>query len=215
MTVAGLPPVAPALVTTQGQYQRVFDVYAPIGLAVLFLLVKNRRRATPTRTHENNPVELSYSIFLTLIVVGLLYVTFSSMHQTDTVSLRAKPSVIVDVTGARWEWHFYYPAYNINVYSGTTGEKTLVVPTNQPVRFRLSSVDVIHAFWIPAVKFKHDNTPGATQDIQLVFTKAGLMQGECAEFCGLRHADMVFFVRAVSPAQFQRWARSGGKAALT
>src|SRR5579875_1130221 len=108
---------APALVTTSGQYSRVFDIYVPIALAVLaiifiaalFLVVKNRRRLVPTRTHENNPVELSYSILLTLIVVGLLYVTFSSMHQTDTVLQREKPNLVVDVTGARWEWDFYYP----------------------------------------------------------------------------------------------------------
>lgn len=215
--------LAPAVVDTRHQYYRVFDVYVPIALAVvaivfvsaLFLLVKNRRRDKPTRTHENSPVELSYAIFLTLIVVGLLYVTFSSMHQTDTVAYHEKPSLVVDVTGARWEWDFYYPAYHIHVYSGTTGEKTLVVPTNEAVEFRLRSVDVIHAFWIPSVNYKHDNTPGSTQVIKLDFAKAGLSQGACAEYCGLRHSNMVFYVRAVSRAQFERWARSGGTAALT
>lgn len=215
--------IVPALVSTHAQYYRVFDVYVPIALAVvaiiyvsaLFLLVKNRRRATATRTHEHNPLELSYAIVLTLIVVGLLYVTFSSEHQTDTVAEHQRASVVVNATAARWEWDFYYPAYKIHVYSGTTGERTLVVPTNQAVEFRLTSVDVIHAFWIPSVNYKHDNTPGSTQVIKLDFPKAGLSQGACAEYCGLRHSNMVFYVRAVSPAQFQRWARSGGKAALT
>lgn len=223
MTPAMASALVTGLVNLRGQYDRVYDVYVPIGVAVLaiifivslFLLVKNRRRTVATRTHEHNPFEMSYAILLTLIVVGLLYVTFSSVHQTDTVSLRAKPAVTIDVIASRWEWDFYYPQYHFHVYSGVTGINTFVVPTNEAVRFRLTSVDVIHAFWIPAERFKHDNNPGTTQNVQFDFPTPGIMQGHCAEYCGLRHADMVFNVRAVSPARFQHWASSGGKASVS
>ncbi|MGZ4254703.1 MAG: hypothetical protein ACXVR2_15790 [Solirubrobacteraceae bacterium] len=82
------------------------------------------------------------------------------------------------------------------------------------MRFNLSTTDVIHAFWVPEVRFKRDLIPGATQSVTLVFPDAGTFQGQCAEFCGLRHADMVFIVRAVAPATFAAWARSGGKATI-
>jgi cytochrome c oxidase subunit 2 len=86
---------------------------------------------------------------------------------------------------------------------------------NEPVRFNLGSVDVIHALWIPHVNYKHDAIPGSTQVTTLTFTQLGLFQGECAEFCGLRHAAMLFNVRVLSAARFRAWASSGGKAPIT
>jgi cytochrome c oxidase subunit 2 len=86
-----------------------------------------------------------------------------------------------------------------------------VVPTGEAVRVRLSSADVIHAFWIPHTDYKHDAIPGSTQIFTLTFPAAGVFQGECAEFCGLRHADMLFSVHAVSPSAFAAWARTGGR----
>jgi cytochrome c oxidase subunit 2 len=90
----------------------------------------------------------------------------------------------------------------------------LVVPTNEAIRFNLDSADVIHAFWIPELRFKRALIPGKTLTATLVFTRAGSFQGQCAEFCGLRHSDMVFPVRALSRAQFTAWARSRGRAPL-
>jgi cytochrome c oxidase subunit 2 len=75
-------------------------------------------------------------------------------------------------------------------------------------------VDVIHAFWIPELEFKHDLIPGSTQVATLTFARTGLYQGECAEFCGLRHADMLFNVRVLTPGEFRAWARGGGKAPI-
>jgi cytochrome c oxidase subunit 2 len=85
-----------------------------------------------------------------------------------------------------------------------------VVPANAPVRFELRSTDVIHSFWIPALRYKHDAIPGSVQRITLVFDRVRVFPGQCAEFCGLRHADMVFSVRAVSESAFRAWAAAGG-----
>ena len=65
---------------------------------------------------------------------------------------------------------------------------------------------MIHAFWIPHTDYKHDAIPGSTQVFTLDFPAPGVFQGECAEFCGLRHADMLFTVHAVSPPAFAAWA---------
>jgi cytochrome c oxidase subunit II len=108
---------------------------------------------------------------------------------------------------------FLLPEYGITVRSGTTGLKPFVVPTNEAVRFNLTSVDVIHAFWVYALRYKHDAFPGTLQRITVDFPRAGLLDGQCAEFCGLRHPDMLLAARAVSPARFAAWARSGGRAA--
>lgn len=96
--------------------------------------------------------------------------------------------------------------------SGTVGRQVLVVPAGAAVRFRLISTDVIHSFWVPALRYKHDLIPGSTQIATLTFP-AGAFAGQCAEFCGLRHADMVLTVHAVNAAAFTAWAQSKGTGA--
>jgi cytochrome c oxidase subunit II len=213
---------AATLVDTRHEYQHLFSIYIPIAigvffviaLAIAFCMLRYRRRPLEraARWHENNRLEGGYALLLAGVVAFLLYLTFTAEHRVDTVSARERPSVTVDVIGSKWEWTFRYRGYGITQRSGTVGHQPLVVPTGEAVRFNLSTVDVIHAFWVPEVRFKRDLIPGATQSVTLVFPDAGTFQGQCAEFCGLRHADMVFTVRALAPTAFAKWARGGGKA---
>lgn len=211
----------PALVSTRHEYYRVFDIYVPIALGVfalvlaltLYAVLRYRRRPADEAAtwHKHEPLEGAYALLLALVVAFLLYLTFSAEHQVDTVSARAAPAVTIVVTGSKWEWTFYYPAYGITVRSGQTGVTPFVVPLGQAVRFELRSTDVIHALWIPELRFKHDLIPGSTQVVTLDFPSAGLFDGQCAEFCGLRHANMLLAAQVVAPARFVTWARSGGR----
>jgi cytochrome c oxidase subunit 2 len=84
-----------------------------------------------------------------------------------------------------------------------------VLPSNSRVRFRLTSADVIHAFWIPGFRFKRDAIPGQELEFDVnVLDRTGNFPntGVCAEFCGLDHAYMRFDVRIVTPQEFQAWA---------
>jgi cytochrome c oxidase subunit 2 len=206
----------PALISTRHEYWSLADVYGAIAigvclvvfLTVLFTLLRYRRRAGPARWHENNPLEVGYAVVLTLVVAYLLYLTFAHEHRVDTVANREKPSLTIDVIGARWEWDFRYPGYGIDQHSGIVGNQPLVVPTHEAIRFNMTSLDVIHGFWIPELEFKHDLFPGRVQYQILTFTQAGRFQGQCSVFCGLRHPEMVFTVRALAPAAFAAWVRS-------
>lgn len=206
----------PGFVYTRSVYDHLADIYAPIAIGVFgiviilmaFAVVRYRRRppSAAASWRENNRLEAAYALLLVCVVAFLLYLTYSAEHKVDTVSARERPSLTVDVIASRWEWTFYYPAYGITVRSGEVGHQPLVVPTNEAIRFKLSSVDVIHAFWVPALRFKRDAFPDYTEDVTLSFGRRGVFQGQCAEFCGLRHAEMIFTVDAVSPAQFAAWA---------
>ncbi len=89
---------------------------------------------------------------------------------------------------------------------GVEGEyPTLTVPTDTTVRFTLRSNDVIHAFWVPDVRFKRDAFPNRTTEFDLRFDETGRHEGICAEFCGLDHTIMRFEVDALPPAEFARW----------
>ncbi len=207
-----------ALVSTRHEYEHVFSIYVPIGLAVFgvvlvltigaVLLFRRREPSQASRWHENNPLEAGYAVVLALIVGFLLYVTFSAENRVDASARRERPQLHVTVFGSRWEWHFQYPEYGISRYSGTVGHEQLVVPTNEAIAFRLVSLDVIHEFWVPELKYKHDLIPGMAQTEILTFTRPGTFQGHCGEFCGLYHTRMVFSVRAVPPKQFAVWAAS-------
>ncbi|MHB1569910.1 MAG: cytochrome c oxidase subunit II, partial [Solirubrobacteraceae bacterium] len=176
-------------------------------------VLRYRRRPADqaARWHENNPVEGTYTVLLACIVAFLLYLTFTAEHRVDTVANQERPSLVVDVTAAKWEWAFRYPQYGITHLSGTVHRQPLVVPANEAIRFNLTSLDVIHAFWIPQLEYKHQLIPGMTQHETLTFTQQGLFQGQCAVFCGLLHSEMVFNVRVLSPSAFAVWARSKGR----
>jgi len=207
------------LVDTRSVYDHLFSIYVPIAVGVFALIfvvvlaaVLIFRRRPPERAarwYEANPIEGTYAVLLTCVAAFLLYLTFTAEHKVDTVANRQRPVVVIDVTGAKWEWTFSYPAYRFSVRSGTVGRQPLVVPAGVPVRFQISSIDVIHSFWIPALRYKHDAIPGSVQIATLAF-RPGVFAGQCAEFCGLRHADMVFVAHAVNPAAFATWARRRG-----
>lgn len=220
-----------SIVDTRAVYNWVFNIYVPIAIGVFLLfvvlivgaVVVYRRRDRASRRHEANMLEAGYAVLLTLVAAFLLYVTFTAEHRDDLIAnfssaashhdTLEKPAVVIDVTGSRWEWTFSYPGHGITRVSGAVGHQSLVVPTGVPVRFNIRSADVIHSFWIPELRYKHDAIPGSVQSVTLDFDQTGTFSGSCAEYCGLLHAYMVFTVDAVKPARFRRWLTSGGSAA--
>lgn len=211
-----------ALISTRHEYDALFAVYVPIAagvfvvivVAILTAVLRYRRRPAQAaaRWSEHNRIEAGYALLLTATVAFLLYLTFTAEHRVDTVSAREHPNLVIEVTGAKWEWQFTYPSYGIVVRSGAVGRQPLVVPVGEAIRFDLASLDVIHSFWIPALRFKRALIPGATEKVTLTFTQPGTFPGQCAEFCGLRHPEMVFTVRALPPRQFASWAVSNRRA---
>jgi cytochrome c oxidase subunit 2 len=207
-----LPAIA--VVDTRHEYSHLFDVFVPIALVVfavvagliVFALIWYRRgrRDRATGRPEAPVAESLYVVVLAGIVAFLVSLTLNTEAKVDRVS--STSALQVEVTAAKWTWRFYYPAYGINIVSADIRPATLVVPANQIVRFRLGSLDVIHSFYIPALRFKRDAFPGKTTTFDLVFDRSRKFMGECAEFCGLHHADMRFSVEAMSTAQFGTWA---------
>ncbi len=208
--------INPALISTRHEYWSLAHIYGPIAIGVCLLILllvvgavlRYRRRPEAATWHENNPLEAGYAVVLTLVAAFLLYLTFHFEHRVDTVANRERPALTIDVTAGRWEWEFSYPRYGIVQRSGMVGNQPLVVPTNEAIRFNMTSVDVIHGFWIPELEFKHDLFPGKVQYQVLTFTRTGTFPGQCSVFCGLRHPEMVFNVRALSPAAFNAWLHS-------
>jgi cytochrome c oxidase subunit 2 len=141
---------------------------------------------------EKRPVaETVYAVVLAAIAAALVGFTFHTEAREDRVEPAA---TTVDVVAFKWGWAF--TTAGRTVAGDDLDPPVLTVPSGEPVRFVLRSRDVIHAFWVPALRFKRDAFPFRTTRFDLVFEHPGTYVGRCAEFCGLQHAGMTFQVRA-------------------
>lgn len=117
-----------------------------------------------------------------------------------TLSVRAPESdLTIEVIGHMWWWEVRYPDADVTIAN------ELYIPAGQPVRLKLSSQDVIHSFWVPALHGKMDMIPRHTNDFWIESDTTGLYRGQCAEFCGTQHAFMAFWIHALEPEEFDRW----------
>jgi len=109
----------------------------------------------------------------------------------------------IRVTGHRWWWEIEYRIGGTSEYVTTANE--LHIPTGTDIDIQLASTDVIHSFWVPSLHGKVDLIPNQMTHIRIRATDAGAYRGECAEFCGGQHANMLFWVVAEPDAQFTAW----------
>jgi cytochrome c oxidase subunit 2 len=194
---------------TRREYSDLAATYLPIAVAVaaivvlVFIVVLWRFRAgrpgRPDRRMESTVLELGYIVVLAAIAVFLVTRTFSVESRVDAAA-RA-PALRVDVTAAKWEWRFAYPGL------GVARDGELVVPAGREVQFSGRSIDVIHDFWVPRLRYQHQVFPQGVEHWKLVFPRPGGYGGRCSWFCGLRHQDMDFAVRALAPDEFAAWVR--------
>ncbi len=189
--------------------------------AVIFVLVQGallyfvfrfrrpKRTATdeePPQFYGSGPIEVAWTVGPLLIVLAFFLVVMRTTH-----ALRAEPKadpLHVTVTGYRWWWEYTYadPATEGSAPSApivTANE--LHVPTGKTIAFRLVSADVIHSFWLPRLNGKTDVIPGHPNQTSFAVRSAGIYRGQCAEFCGTQHANMMLRVVADPPARFRRW----------
>ncbi len=209
--------------TLQGlAVERLWFVFLLTGIAVavivygliLWSVIAYRRRsdALPPQFRENVPLEIAYTLIPLLIVAGLFVLTYRTEAYVDRVAQAGDP-VSIRVTGFRWSWLFEYEGAHVSVQGTPDHPPEMVVPTGEPVRITVVSTDVMHAFYVPAFLYKRDAFPGLTNRFEVTVRDPGTYLGECAEFCGLDHARMLFTVRAVPPGEFRHWleqARRGG-----
>ncbi len=113
--------------------------------------------------------------------------------------LSGNPPLRIDVIGHQWWWEIHYPE------AGITLINELHLPIGHPVDIHATSQDVIHSFWIPRINGKIDMIPGRINVLRLQVTKPGHFRGQCAEFCGLLHAQMILKVEAHKADDFSAW----------
>ncbi len=215
----------PEAATREGGYVEDFWIWTwvaawLVGIAVwgltLWCIVVYRRRknddgSLPVQLQYNVPLEILYTI-VPMMMVGVIF--FYNVQAQDELGKIDEPDVVVNVVAKQWSWDFNYVNENVHTsgqmaqLDGTKGAEeklpTLYLPKGERVEFVLTSRDVIHSFWVPAFLEKMDLNPGIVNTFQVTPTQEGTFQGKCAELCGAYHSQMLFNVKIVSPAEYEK-----------
>jgi cytochrome c oxidase subunit 2 len=188
---------------------------------IFWAIFRYRRRndTIPKQTHEHIPLEITYTIIPLLMVFVIFGAGFIVENKVDNVL--TKPAVIINVTAYQWGWIFQYSKPNSNIvvetapsahptvlpqpYTDTALYPQMVVPEGETVRIFLRSQDVIHGFYVHAFNFSRYAQPGVTNEFEFKPTQTGYYAGQCTQYCGLYHSEMLFSVHVVTPSQFQTW----------
>jgi cytochrome c oxidase subunit 2 len=196
--------------TVSAHEARLYGVifYMALGVFIfvegwlIYNIIRFRSRgddSEPPQKYGNTRLEQTWTI-IPILLVGLLF-----FFTVTTIRAVAAPTtgkqVRVNVTGHRWWWEFSYPDGKVV----TANE--LHVPVNTPIVMDVTSVDVIHSFWVPQLSGKIDAIPGQTNHLWFQADKVGTFHGQCAEFCGQNHANMRFTVVVQSQADYDAWVK--------
>ena len=173
---------------------------------------RGRKGEGPSRRAKANTVELSYLGALTGMMIFLVISSFTA--NAKDYPDPPKAALAVRVTGYQWCWCFHYEGAARTVFGQSQGDNparlpVLVVPVGQPVRLDVTSADVIHAVWVPQWKFKLYAYPNHVESLTVTIPRAGEWIGRCAQLCGVYHYEMDFWLRAVPPATFRTFLRTG------
>ena len=162
----------------------------------------------PKQTQYNIPVEIVYTVIPFLIVAVLFY--FTAVKENEIVKPKTPAQHEITVEGIQWSWQFGYPEAGKDAVVTGTPElpPTLYMPLGESVRFKITSNDVVHGFWIPAFMIQIQNLPDRTNYIQFTANKLGEFPGRCNILCGRNHTQMIFKVKVVTPEQYQKYLDS-------
>ena len=223
------PGVTPISQDIYELHMTIFWICLAIGVVVFgvlfYSLFKHRksRGAVAAKFHGNLRVEIFWGVVpLLILIIMAVPATLVLMRMEDTT----KSDVNIKITGYQWKWQYEYLDEGISFFSNlSTPYKELqnqapkskyyllevdhpvVVPIHKKIRFLVTSNDVIHSWWVPALGIKRDAIPGFIHEAWARIEKPGIYRGQCAELCGINHGCMPIVVDARSEADYDQWVK--------
>lgn len=168
---------------------------------MLYFIVKYRRRpgvkAQPAG--HNTVLEVAWTVLPLIFIVFLFHYGFKAYVRT---AVAAEGAMEIRVMAAKWKWDFGYP-------SGRVEPSELTLPVGKPVKFIISSEDVLHSFFVPGARMKKDAVPGMYTSMSFTPAQIGTMQVFCAEYCGTSHSGMLATIKVVSQEDFDKFMKEG------
>lgn len=205
----------------------IFWICVAIGIVVfgvMFWSIFHHRQSKGAQAHhfhENTFVEIIWTLVPFAILIAM------AIPATATLVKMYDPSdadIDIQVTGYQWKWRYQYLGEDIDFFSNTTTPKDqinnesekgenyllevdnpLVIPAGKKVRFLITSVDVIHSWWVPAFAVKKDAIPGFINESWTNVPEPGIYRGQCTELCGTYHGFMPIVVDVRPQAEYELW----------
>ncbi len=175
----------------------------------------------PPQIYGSNPIEIAWTVAPALIVFIIVLVTTRTLWEVEInppEPKRGDPGLFVTVIAHQWWWEYRYTRYDGRELGFVTANE-LHVPASsadvpRPVFLTLKSADVIHSFWVPQLAGKTDVIPGHPNHTWFQTGREGVLVGQCAEYCGTQHANMLLRV-VVQPADdFEKWLKQQSQPAV-
>lgn len=193
-------------------------IFVLVSTLLVYAILRFRLRGVddgrePPQIYGSVPLELAWTL-IPVVVVFLL--SLASIRVVGELQIDTRPPgwMPVQVIGHQWWWEIHYPEL------GITTANELHVPLSdsaapRPTFLDLQSRDVIHSFWIPQLAGKMDVIPNRLNHAWLEPLETGVYVGQCAEFCGTQHANMLLRVVVQSPEDFRGWVREQRREAVS
>ncbi|MBL4609911.1 MAG: cytochrome c oxidase subunit II [Pseudomonas sp.] len=205
----------------------IFWICVVIGVIVFGVMFwsmfmhRKSRGAVPATFHENISVEVLWTVIPLLILIGMAVPATKTLIDIYDAE---ESDVDIMITGYQWRWQYKYLGEDVSFLSNLAtpreqisnqmdkGEnyllevdEPLVVPIGQKIRFLITSADVIHSWWVPALAVKKDAIPGFVNEAWTRIEEPGIYRGQCTELCGRDHAFMPVVVDARTQEDYDAW----------
>jgi cytochrome c oxidase subunit 2 len=181
----------------------VLALSLPVFVLMAIYVVKYRRGSPADRSDKSNQnvlIETSWTVIPFLLTLGF-FVYAAVLY----LNLGRPPadSLVIDVVAKQWMWKFEHPG-------GQREIDDLHVPVARDVELTMTSQDVIHSFFVPALRIKQDVLPGRYTSLWFNADRPGTYDLRCSQFCGMDHAEMIGHVVVLSPPAYAAWLTQAG-----
>lgn len=187
----------------------IFILVIVRSLVLYFLVISYVLESYVLGVSEGHDIEFLWTVLPALL---LLFIAFPSLKLLYVVDEDYKYSFSYKVVGHQWYWSYEYSDFfklEVDSYLLFTEggrlldtEDRLFVPWGIPLRFIVTSQDVIHSWTLPVLGVKADALPGRINQLLSVFNRPGLFFGQCSELCGANHSFMPISLESVLPSDF-------------
>jgi cytochrome c oxidase subunit II len=186
---------------------------------------KPAHASEPPQVYGSLPIETAWTVAPGIIVVLLALVIVRTEYEVrvkQPQSLAGAHALTATVIGHQWWWE-YHIDQNDEQHIGVVTANELHVPVSdaqsdssgaRPIYLTLQSADVCHSFWVPRLAGKTDLIPGKVNHMWFQTKEPGLYVGQCAEYCGTQHANMLLHVYVDTPEDFAAWLANERKPAV-
>jgi cytochrome c oxidase subunit 2 len=188
-------------------------IFGIVVLVMLVAVVRFRARPNDDRdgsnTHGITWLEIVWTVIPFILVALVAFFSWNILNEGNVTGAAQKSGQHVHIIGYQYGWKYTY----LNEDIGIKESPDLVVPVNVPIAFDITTMDVMHSFWVPAWRMQMGATPAQTNYTSITPNKIGEYDIVCAFLCGTGHTQMnsavdgglVTKVRVVSQADFDAW----------